>query len=348
MQKLLSYISSELLLILAISVVVLSQLIPLLYKLKKQGSIGFSNWFKDRTYTTGLSSIIVILILIGQYIQTLPKIIDQFTDDFIDVNDTNNNWRTLKYKNEFELKDEDCDAIIQDGKIVLETKTGDLWQNDKIAKSNVGHIIGRKADFLEEADYFIIGNLVDNFSPNHNWQQAGIAIIQDQQNYVRFTVAADNKCYTQNSCPSDSNEFPIRKKVILQVVSEINGEVDISSKLLHQYNENRCKPYLRIDYPNEFVRLKIAKRGNSYEFAYNYGGREFNSGAFRTKFDEGNQEAKSEMNNPMKPKWIAMIALKGGERIDNDSTLFTHLEKPINADVIKAKFDMFELHSLVN
>jgi hypothetical protein len=72
------------------------------------------------------------------------------------------------------------------GRVTLHTMRGDLWTKDQ-ERPFVPNLLARP--FTRER--FRVTALLTDFHPRHNWQQAGIVLLDDADQYVRLTVGYD-------------------------------------------------------------------------------------------------------------------------------------------------------------
>lgn len=127
-----------------------------------------------------------------------------------------------------------------DGCLTLFTGRGDNWtKSGEVCP--IPNLIVRRVDARE----FVVTTKVVGFKPYHNWQQGGLIIMDDDDNYVRFTFAFDDVALSR----------PITK---LQVVVEQDGEV------IGVYDGEP----LTLDWNSHRLWLRIERHGEQFLFSH--------------------------------------------------------------------------------
>jgi len=182
------------------------------------------------------------------------------------------------------------------GQLTLYTLRGDNWP-DPASKPNIKNLLLRPIT----SDCFTAEVHLRDFIPKQEWQQAGILLLEDTVftgKSIRLTLAFNDN-FGGNKMPSE---------IYVQVITSLGNGFGKPEELAH-------KPFFYLDSirnnPEQMKNLRnsalrIEKHGNKFRFLYSGGVNE--NGAFieivTREFD-------------MKPKYIAIFAIKGFTNSDN-------------------------------
>ncbi len=138
--------------------------------------------------------------------------------------------------------------VRQPGALTITTQRGSIHGDEK--NDALGEGIQAKNIFLidnplsEEAD-FAVTTCVSGFTPDTNWQQAGLICYDDDDNYLKWGYEFDRRQGSQAFC----------------VMSEAN----MQSELAYMASEPGLKRYW----------VRLTKRGNKYDYSFSTDGKEF-------------------------------------------------------------------------
>ena len=125
------------------------------------------------------------------------------------------------------------------GKLTITTQYGGIWRGVGPSAKNFYLI---RNPMAEDGD-FVLTTLIESFRPTMKWQQAGLLVYDDDDNYVK--------------CEMESGEGNPRFAFLLESDGEVESNVDETGA------------------EAEKVWIRIIKRGKSYERAYSLDGRRF-------------------------------------------------------------------------
>jgi hypothetical protein len=241
--------------------------------------------------------IIIISIIYFKFIIT-PKS-GLFADSFTNTDETtiaNNGWiiksKDTSYWNRRGEKP---------GQLTLFTLRGDNWP-DPASKPNIKNLLLRRVT----SDCFTAEVHIKEFIPRHEWQQAGILLLED----TTFTGKS-----IRLSLAFNDNFGGMKKpaEVLIQAITYLGNGFGKPEEIAHKpifYPDSISNNPLLIKIL-ENTALRIEKRGNKFRFLYAGGPME--NGAFKEvvgqEFD-------------MKPKYIGIFAINGFTNSENAPVTF--------------------------
>lgn len=190
------------------------------------------------------------------------------------------------------------------GRLTLHTLRGDLWTKDQ-EQPFVPNLLARPFT----SDRFRVTALLTDFHPRHNWQQAGLVLLDHADQYVRLTVGYDGGSGQEGAA-----------RVTVGAVFEEEGTV-IAQPMA------TLKPF--DDQPLQKVWLQIVKDGESIVLRYREGAE---YGAFR-------ELARRDFK--LRQRYVALAAFQGITQ-----ELPGGARQPLTWDPVPAHFDFVSVEPL--
>lgn len=237
-----------------------------------------------------ISSVLMAIVMIAVLIYYFSKrdTQDQFVDDFNSVDDaslTRGGWTIVsKDKNWWSRKAE------KEGHLTLYTLTGDNWSDSSHA-ANITNLLIREID----APCFSTEVHFSNFVPAHNWQQAGILLMEDTlltSKGIRLSLAYNDFFGGYNQAP----------EIIIQAISSLDvGGFRKPEEFAHVVvtKVNRSEEELVKNNLSKSA-LRIEKLGTTFRFLYSTGSLE--NAAFKEV---------AVRDFKISPRYIAIFAIQG-------------------------------------
>lgn len=211
-----------------------------------------------------------------------------FIDDFNSIDDTsllNNGWTIISKNNLWWEKRSE-----KEGHLTLFTLTGDNW-SDSSHDARISNLMIREID----AECFSTEVHFSRFVPDHNWQQAGLLLLEDTlltSRGIRLSLGYNNFFGGYDQAP----------EILIQAISSLEAggfrkpeefihipivKIDTTQRALIQNNLSKSA-------------LRIEKQGSTFRFLYSTGPLE--NSAFK-------EAAVREFK--LSPKYIGIFAIQG-------------------------------------
>jgi len=254
----------------------------------KEGNIPAERRSFKQTIRVTIIALIVVAIVTAVYIYNKNAAEGPFTEDFNSVDDaalTAHGWKVISKDPSWWKK-----RSGRDGHLALYTLTGDIW-SDSSHTAHISNLLVKEVDascFSAEAHF-------SKFVPGHNWQQAGLLLLEDTlltSKGIRLSLAYNNFFGGYDQQP----------EIIVQAISSLETGgfrkpeefvhipvVKIDSSQIELIENNLSKSALRIE-----------KSGSIFRFLYSAGPLE--NAAFK-------EVAVREFN--ISPRYIGIFAIQG-------------------------------------
>jgi hypothetical protein len=216
------------------------------------------------------------------------------------------------------------DLQLKDGLLWTSTIAGDVWGTCPAPMGFVLAVPGSDTDF-------IVTTYVDSLVPRRNFQQAGLIVLEDSDNYVRLTMAASNLPWGEGG-----NKI---ERVIVQGVSERGGTVGDVQHILGTHVDEQAADRRP---KGERAALRIERHGTLWKFSYSFGRWSSSETRFESKFEDGSQANTDTFANGLKPKWVGILAFKGFSPCVSVDQIPSG-DTPDSAGVIPVAFERFSI-----
>jgi hypothetical protein len=253
-----------------------------------------------------VSTIILVAVTTYYYMQQKPQA--RFVEDFNSVDDaslTEHGWKLISKDPSWWEK-----RSAREGHITLYTLTGDNW-SDSSHTANISNLLITKIN----ATCFSAEIHLSGFVPEHNWQQAGLLLLED----TLLTSKGIRLSLAYNSFFGGYDQEP---EILVQAISSL----DISG--FRKPEEFAHIPIVKIDSNQRALiknnlsnsALRVEKSGSTFRFLYSTGPLE--NAAFK-------EAAVRDFN--IEPKYIGIFAIQGFVKTDGVSPVFvdTFISSPI-------------------